>query len=259
MTTKTYGQMCPLARSLDVLGERWTFLVIRELLLGPERFKHLLAALPAIGSNRLSDRLRGLEDAGSSGRPCSGSCDRPCLRAHRRRRAAPGSAARPRVVGARPPPRRSNRPGDRPRRPHRAVPHRHSDRAGGPESPGNVRVPRRRRGVPSPAATRPVPGPIRSVADRPDPQGCLRSSDLHGTRASSADPIQALKDRRVTILHGTRTSLTEVFRVLAYTPLSRSRRVVAGKRRTSGLLPNEFDGSIVGIVGGQRIRSASKA
>ena len=64
MTTKTYGQMCPIARSLDVLGERWTILVIRELLLGPKRFKHLLAALPGIGSNRLADRLRGLEDAG---------------------------------------------------------------------------------------------------------------------------------------------------------------------------------------------------
>src|SRR6266542_588787 len=63
-TTKTYGQMCPLARALDVLGERWTMLVIRELLLGPKRFKHLIAALPAIGSNRLSERLKGLEDAG---------------------------------------------------------------------------------------------------------------------------------------------------------------------------------------------------
>jgi DNA-binding HxlR family transcriptional regulator len=62
--TKTYGQMCSLARSLDVLGERWTLLVIRELLLGPKRFKHLLAALPGIGSNRLSERLKGLEDAG---------------------------------------------------------------------------------------------------------------------------------------------------------------------------------------------------
>jgi len=64
MPTKTYGQMCPLARSLDVLGERWTLLVVRELLLGPKRFKHLLAALPAIGSNRLSDRLKALEEAG---------------------------------------------------------------------------------------------------------------------------------------------------------------------------------------------------
>ena len=64
MPTKTYGQMCSLARSLDVLGERWTLLVVRELLLGPKRFKHLLAALPGIGSNRLSERLKGLEDAG---------------------------------------------------------------------------------------------------------------------------------------------------------------------------------------------------
>src|SRR5437867_11882702 len=64
VATKTYGQMCPLARSLDVLGERWTLLVIRELLLGPKRFKHLLAALPAIGSNRLSERLKVLDHAG---------------------------------------------------------------------------------------------------------------------------------------------------------------------------------------------------
>ena len=63
-TTKTYGQMCSIARSLDVLGERWSILVIRELLLGPKRFKSLLAALPGIGGNRLSDRLKGLEEAG---------------------------------------------------------------------------------------------------------------------------------------------------------------------------------------------------
>lgn len=56
--------MCSLARSLDVLGERWTVLVIRELLLGPKRFKHLLTALPAIGTNRLSERLKSLEAAG---------------------------------------------------------------------------------------------------------------------------------------------------------------------------------------------------
>ena len=64
MTTKTYGQMCSIARSLDVLGERWSILVVRELLLGPKRFKSLLAALPGIGGNRLSDRLKGLEEAG---------------------------------------------------------------------------------------------------------------------------------------------------------------------------------------------------
>jgi DNA-binding HxlR family transcriptional regulator len=64
MTTKTYGQMCSIARSLDVLGERWSLLVVRELLLGPKRFKSLLAALPGVGSNRLSGRLKGLEEAG---------------------------------------------------------------------------------------------------------------------------------------------------------------------------------------------------
>jgi DNA-binding HxlR family transcriptional regulator len=57
MPNKTYGQLCPLARALDVLGDRWTLLVIRELLLGPKRFKELLAILPAMGTNRLSDRL----------------------------------------------------------------------------------------------------------------------------------------------------------------------------------------------------------
>jgi DNA-binding HxlR family transcriptional regulator len=56
--------MCSIARSLDVLGERWSLLVVRELLLGPKRFKSLLAALPGVGSNRLSDRLKGLEEAG---------------------------------------------------------------------------------------------------------------------------------------------------------------------------------------------------
>jgi DNA-binding HxlR family transcriptional regulator/putative sterol carrier protein len=56
--------MCTIARALDVLGERWTLLVVRELLLGPKRFKDLLAALPAMGSNRLGDRLKTLQAAG---------------------------------------------------------------------------------------------------------------------------------------------------------------------------------------------------
>jgi len=56
--------MCPVARSLDVIGERWTLLVVRELLLGPKRFKDLLAALSTMGSNRLAERLKGLEAAG---------------------------------------------------------------------------------------------------------------------------------------------------------------------------------------------------
>ncbi len=64
MAERNYGQMCTVARALDVLGERWTLLVVRELLLGPKRFKDLLAALPAMGSNRLSDRLSKLQRAG---------------------------------------------------------------------------------------------------------------------------------------------------------------------------------------------------
>jgi len=64
MSKRTYGEMCPVARALDVIGERWTILIVRELLLGPKRFKDLLAQLPAMGTNRLADRLKGLYDAG---------------------------------------------------------------------------------------------------------------------------------------------------------------------------------------------------
>jgi len=64
MTNKTYGQLCPIARSLDVLGDRWTLLLIREFLLGPKRFKELLAVLPAMGTNRLSERLAMLVQNG---------------------------------------------------------------------------------------------------------------------------------------------------------------------------------------------------
>jgi DNA-binding HxlR family transcriptional regulator len=64
MPTKSYGQMCPLAQSLDLLGDRWTLLVVRELFLGPKRFKDLLAVLPAMGTNRLSHRLKTLDEAG---------------------------------------------------------------------------------------------------------------------------------------------------------------------------------------------------
>jgi DNA-binding HxlR family transcriptional regulator len=53
--------MCPIARSLDVVGERWTLLIVRELLLGPKRFKDLLGMLPAMGTNRLAERLKSLE------------------------------------------------------------------------------------------------------------------------------------------------------------------------------------------------------
>jgi DNA-binding HxlR family transcriptional regulator len=59
---KTYGQYCGLARALDVVGDRWTLLVVRELIDGPHRYNELLGGLPGIATNLLADRLRGLED-----------------------------------------------------------------------------------------------------------------------------------------------------------------------------------------------------
>jgi DNA-binding HxlR family transcriptional regulator len=64
MTRRTYGQFCAVAKALDVVGERWTLLVIRELLLGPRRFTDLLTVLPGLGTNLLADRLKQLETAG---------------------------------------------------------------------------------------------------------------------------------------------------------------------------------------------------
>lgn len=64
MGRRTYDQYCPVAAALDLLGDRWTLLVIRELLLGPKRYRDLERALPGISPNLLSERLRHLEDAG---------------------------------------------------------------------------------------------------------------------------------------------------------------------------------------------------
>jgi DNA-binding HxlR family transcriptional regulator len=60
---KTYGQRCPLARALDLIGERWTLLVVRELLLGPRRYTDLLDGLPGVGTNILAARLAALQAA----------------------------------------------------------------------------------------------------------------------------------------------------------------------------------------------------
>ena len=61
MTDRSYGQFCAAAKALDVLGERWTLLVVRELLLGPRRFTDLLAALPGLSPSLLTRRLQRLE------------------------------------------------------------------------------------------------------------------------------------------------------------------------------------------------------
>jgi DNA-binding HxlR family transcriptional regulator/putative sterol carrier protein len=64
MAKRSYDQFCPAARALDVLGERWTLLIIRELLLGPKRYTDLVTGLPGIGPNVLAERLRHLQAAG---------------------------------------------------------------------------------------------------------------------------------------------------------------------------------------------------
>jgi DNA-binding HxlR family transcriptional regulator len=61
---RSYGDMCGIARALDVIGERWALLVVRELILGPKRFTDLRAGLPNVGPDVLSQRLRELEAAG---------------------------------------------------------------------------------------------------------------------------------------------------------------------------------------------------
>jgi DNA-binding HxlR family transcriptional regulator len=63
-TQRTYNQNCPVAKGLDVLGERWTLLILRELVGGPRRYSDLRAELPGIATNLLAERLRGLEQAG---------------------------------------------------------------------------------------------------------------------------------------------------------------------------------------------------
>jgi DNA-binding HxlR family transcriptional regulator len=63
-TMRTYGDGCAIARALDLVGERWALLVVRELLLGPKRYTDLRKGLPNASPNVLSERLRELERAG---------------------------------------------------------------------------------------------------------------------------------------------------------------------------------------------------
>jgi DNA-binding HxlR family transcriptional regulator len=60
----TYGQFCPVAQALDLIGERWTLLVIRELLCGNYRFNEILHGVPLMSRSLLSQRLKTLEEAG---------------------------------------------------------------------------------------------------------------------------------------------------------------------------------------------------
>jgi len=61
---KSYEQYCPIAHALDLVGERWALLVVRELMHGPKRYTDLTDHLPGIGTNILAARLRALEECG---------------------------------------------------------------------------------------------------------------------------------------------------------------------------------------------------
>ena len=61
---KTYGQTCPVAQTLEIIGERWTILILRDLFRGPQRFQDLQESLAGVAPNILSDRLKTLEEHG---------------------------------------------------------------------------------------------------------------------------------------------------------------------------------------------------
>lgn len=64
MGTRTYGQHCGLAAAMDLVGQRWSMLIVRDLTPGPRRFTDLFEGLPGIATDVLADRLRELEAAG---------------------------------------------------------------------------------------------------------------------------------------------------------------------------------------------------
>jgi DNA-binding HxlR family transcriptional regulator len=65
MAQRSYEQFCPLAYTLDLVGERWTLLIVRDLMSGPKRYSDLSRGLPALATDLLTDRLRKLERAGA--------------------------------------------------------------------------------------------------------------------------------------------------------------------------------------------------
>jgi DNA-binding HxlR family transcriptional regulator/putative sterol carrier protein len=68
MAKRSYDQYCGLAQALDLVGERWTLLIVRELLMGPKRYTDLRESLPGIATNLLADRLEHLVRVGVVGR-----------------------------------------------------------------------------------------------------------------------------------------------------------------------------------------------
>src|SRR3954463_15346775 len=64
MSKRSYDQYCPVAHALDLVGERWAMLIVKELMHGPKRYTDLAENLPGIGTNILAARLRALETCG---------------------------------------------------------------------------------------------------------------------------------------------------------------------------------------------------
>jgi DNA-binding HxlR family transcriptional regulator len=65
MAKRSYDQYCPLACALDLVGERWTLLIVRDLMTGPKRYTDLRHGLPGLATDLLTERLRRLEEAGA--------------------------------------------------------------------------------------------------------------------------------------------------------------------------------------------------
>lgn len=63
MTGRSYEHYCAIAKALDLVGERWTLLVVRELIDGPKRYTDLIASIPGIATDMLAARLKSLEEA----------------------------------------------------------------------------------------------------------------------------------------------------------------------------------------------------
>jgi len=76
MARREYGQFCGLARAAEILGQRWTLLILRDLLVGPRRYSDLAAGLPGIPSNLLAARLKELEQDGLIVREARTGADR---------------------------------------------------------------------------------------------------------------------------------------------------------------------------------------
>jgi len=92
---RTYGQYCGVAAALDVLGERWTLLIVRELLVRPRRYGELLGALPGMGTNLLAERMKSLVDLGVVQRTSVGAGSKRALYELTEK----GQALRPIVLG----------------------------------------------------------------------------------------------------------------------------------------------------------------